>query len=208
MTSRLMLVLIAIALFAVGCGGSDEPAADTAVESGDVGDAGQAPAPTQEAVDQVEAHHAASGDGRFEAVWPSGCARKRTRTVPSKRFPGSFALVEVTCERSGDADRGCKVTVYNELTDGGVPTPADVTRTFGEVIAGLGLEIRRQGPIERHGVTGVRAVCGEAAGPRQVWMEGFIIDGHVLMIMAWDIDDRLYGDPEISAFFESVVLTG
>ncbi len=197
---RRLGLIVWLALFA-GCGADDAAHEQTdAVDSLAVG-------PENEALAFNEAHLSASKEGRFEAVWPSGCAQLRTRTIPSSRNPGDFAVVDMTCQRDGDMNRGARVTVYNEMTDGGMPSPDAVTTTIGEIISSLGVEIRKQRPIERQGREGVAALCGEREGTRQVWIEGFIDQGRVLMVMAWGLDDGLYTDPEIKAFFDSVRLT-
>ena len=196
-------VLVMLALLA-GCGGGDD---HDAAETETATPSAALDGPSNEPVAYDEARLARSAEGRFEAVWPSGCAGLRTRTIPSPTAPNGYAVVDLTCERDGDENRGTRVTVYDEMNDGSLPTPAAVTATIGELLSNLGVEIRKQRAIVRNGREGVAAFCGELNGPRQVWIEGFIDRGRVLVVMAWDVDDGLYTNPEIKQFFASVGLT-
>jgi hypothetical protein len=196
------LVLGTLLVLVAGCGGEKaESQQSAAAEAANE-------LPTSEALPNQEAQLAGSVEGNFEAFWPSGCARLRTRTINSATNPDAYAVVDVTCEREGDENRGARITLYNEMTGGGVASPEMVTRTIGELISSLGVQIRKQRPISRNGRDGVAAFCGETSGTRQVWIEGFIDEGRVLVIMAWGLDDSLYEDPEIKKFFSSVRLTG
>jgi hypothetical protein len=199
--------MIALLLVCAGCG-ADNAEQEQAAPAGNIEIDAQEQAadqPANESAVPYDAPHLmVSQEGRFEAVWPSGCATTRVRTRPSAVDPNGYSMADVTCKQDGERDRGTQVTVFFEMGDGGVPTPEAVTKIIGERIAMLGVDIRKQKAIIRNGREGVGVFCGERKGTRQVWIEGFIDRGRVLIMMAWGLDDGLYEDPEIKEFFSSV----
>ncbi|NTV04213.1 hypothetical protein HGA89_04760, partial [bacterium] len=80
-------------------------------------------------------------EGEFVATWPSGCARIRTRTVPSSAGDGRDAVVRAECYRDGDAARGCSVSVWFERPDGGPLSVEDVTAAVARGIGDRRLQI-------------------------------------------------------------------
>jgi len=200
-------ILIALLFACAGCG-ADNAEQDQAPAAGNIEIDAQEQAAAEPVNDSAVAYNAphlmVSHEGRFEAMWPSGCATTRVRTRPSNIDPEGYAMADVTCQQGGERDRGTQVTVFFEIGDGDVPTPEAVTKIIGERIAMLGIDIRKQKAIIRNDREGVGVFCGERHGTRQVWIEGFIDRGRVLIMMAWGLDDGLYEDPEIKEFFASV----
>ncbi len=123
---------------------------------------------------QIKSYFDRSEDAGVEAQWPSGCPKRISRQRESISYPGEAAVYEILCDRFEDADRGCKIIVYNELTDGAPATPLAVTRTIADIVGTLGLEIWKQRPIGRGDREGVAAYCREQGGKRHVWIEGFV----------------------------------
>jgi len=199
----LRLLILALALILVGCGGGEDKAEPTQQDASTVmtmagNTAGQEASPLN------EPHLGVSEEGRFEVRWPSGCSKKRIREMPSKIHPGENYAVDVTCFRNNNTDVGCRVTAYNETLSGGPATPADVTGTISELVKKLGVEIWRQRPIVSNGREGMTVYCREAGGLRHVWIVGFIEHGRVLIAMAWDESDDLYNDPDVIRFIETL----
>lgn len=157
---------------------------------------------TEEARLLETAFLAVSEEGRFEAIWPSGCGERRLRIMPSPRYEGRPYAVDVNCERAENV--GARVTVYFETNSGEPPVPADVTATISKLIAKLGVEIWQQRAIRRGDREGVAVFCREPAGARHIWMEGFIRYDRVILAMAWGVGDGLYVEPEVVDFFRSL----
>ncbi len=153
---------------------------------------------------KLEPHRQVSDAGGFSAVWPSGCAKLLTRVRQTEA--GEPGVVDVTCRRFGDADRGCKVTVLKDFTPDRPPTPQIVVRNIEKLIRDLGLVVDHQSQITRHGHQGVAVFCHEKGGRRTLWVEGYVIGMQAVLVEAWDVDQRLLEDEQIKAFFDSVVL--
>lgn len=206
------LVLLALLAFCAGCGGKDKQ--DRAATGDAVtAEAGRATADTAPGVidnglKPIETPSTlANPDGEFIATWPSGCARIRTRAVPSSAGDGRDAVVRAECYREGDTSHGCSVSVWFERPDGGPLTVEDVTAAVARGISDRRLQIVRQTPVIRDGMEGVLALCREAGGTRCAWYEGYLHRGRMLVVTAWSEDDALFEDPEIRDFFRSVTLT-
>lgn len=213
MSSRLLLPMLCSLFCLLGCGGGEDRPAER--------EAALVVAETEaEAVGGVEFSGAGNSvtttddigltphaEGHFLADWPSGTGRLRTRTVPSNSGAVENAIVRVDCTRDGDMLRGCSVTVWFEVPGGRVPGPDDVTLRLRNVIREHELEIVRQFPIRRDGMEGMTILCKHPTRNRCAWMEGFIDRGRILVVTAWDRDERLYGDPEIRKFVSSVVFS-
>jgi hypothetical protein len=189
-----------------GCGGKDKQAPVTAAGGKSIadsvpvgGDNGLQPLTTASTMTHPE--------GEFTATWPSGCARIRTRTVPSSAGDGRDAVVRAECYRDGDAGHGCSVSVWFERPDGSPLSVDDVTTAVSRGIRDRRLQILRQTPIVRDGMEGVVAFCREDGGARCAWFEGYLHRGRMLVVTAWSEDEAMFQDPEIRAFFRSVVLT-
>ncbi len=150
---------------------------------------------------------AAHPEGEFVATWPSGCARIRTRTVPSSAGDGRDAVVRAECYRDDDASHGCSVSVWFERPDGSPLSIEDVTAAVARGIGDRRLQIVRQTPVLRDGMEGVLALCREEGGTRCAWYEGYLHRGRMLVVTAWSEDGALFEDPEIRDFFRSVTLT-
>ncbi len=202
MKHRLLILVLALTL--VGCGGGEDNT-ETALRQGtfDVLTASDSVL-TQNATPLNESYLDVSEEGNFEVRWPSGCAQKRIREMPSTINLGQNNAVDVTCFRNGNRDVGCRVTVYNETASGQPATPADVTGTVTQIVQKLGVEIWRQQPVVSSGREGVAVYCREPDGPRQVWIVGFIDQGRVMIAMAWDESEDLYNDPGVIRFMESL----
>jgi hypothetical protein len=206
------LVILALLTFFAGCGGKDK---QDRTATGDAGtaDAGRATADTAPAVvdnglKPIETTSTlANPDGEFIATWPSGCARIRTRAVPSSAGDGRDAVVRAECYREGDTSHGCSVSVWFERPDGGPLAVEDVTAAVARGISDRRLQVVRQTPVIRDGMEGVLALCREEGGARCAWYEGYLHRGRMLVVTAWSEDDALFEDPEIRDFFRSVTLT-
>ena len=215
MTARFPLRAAACLVFlalVVGCGGKDKQ--DRAATGGaGTADAGRATADTapdvaDNGLKPIEtSSRLANPDGEFIATWPSGCARIRTRAVPSSAGDGRDAVVRAECYRDGDTSHGCSVSVWFERPDGGPLLVEDVTAAVARGISDRRLQIVRQTPVIRDGMEGVLALCREAGGTRCAWYEGYLHRGRMLVVTAWSDDDALFEDPEIRDFFRSVTLT-
>ena len=199
--TALMTAWMILLLLAAGCGGGDD-----ADEQALPDDAPATVSPDSQVTANQSDRHQVHEEGRFEAHWPSGCARLRTRTRSAADDPFHVLSLEVTCERVGLEETGCKVTVHMELPGGEIPTPENVTGGMAQSIATLGLEILQQDPIMRDGMEGVRAFCKERDGSRVVWLEGFLHNDMVLQTMAWGPDGRIYDDEGMVRFMRSVKL--
>jgi len=206
------LVFLALLAFFAGCGGKDKQdrAATGAAGTADAGGATADTAPdvADNGLKPIEtASKLANPDGEFIATWPSGCARIRTRAVPSSAGDGRDAVVRAECYREGDTSRGCSVSVWFERPDGGPLSVEDVTAAIARGISDRRLQIVRQTPVIRDGMEGVLALCRETGGTRCAWYEGYLHRGRMLVVTAWSEDDALFEDPEIRDFFRSVTLT-
>ena len=197
------VLILMICVLAAGCGGRDDQA--TTADTPAAGEATGAAADTNsDFVPDWSARLTTNEEAKFEAYWPSGCAKIRSRTMPSKTDPDRIIAVDVVCNRNLSEENGCKVSVYFETPDGGMASPGHVTRSIARTVAKLGLEILEQTPIESHGMQGVAAFCRESEGRRLVWMEGYLDKGRILQTMAWGPDGRIYEDEEIVRFMRSV----
>ena len=202
MMYRLLILVLALTL--VGCGGDEDNTEATVQQDMTEVAATSDSAPTQGATPLSESYLDVSEEGQFEVRWPSGCAQKRIREMPSTINPGQNTAVDVTCFRDGNRDVGCRVTAYNETESGQPATPADVTGTVTQIVQKLEVEVWRQQPVVSSGREGVAVSCREHNGPRHVWIVGFIDQGRVMIAMAWDESEDLYNDPGVIRFMESL----
>ncbi len=158
----------------------------------------------QQLTEKQEPYRAASDAGRFEAVWPSGCSRLLTRVKKSPA--GDPIVVDVSCRRFGDENRGCRVTVLMDFTEDRPPTPDLVVKNIEDMIRRLNLTIEHQTPMTRNGHEGVAVFCRERGGQRMVWTEGYIVGLKIVLVQAWDTGPELLEDQQVKDFFASVVM--
>ena len=207
LAAGLLLCLAALA----GCGGKGKEA-DKAIGGGTAG-GGQNRVDTapvggdNDLMPLQSASAMAHPEGEFVATWPSGCARIRTRAVPSSAGDGRDAVVRAECYRHDDATHGCSVSVWFERPDGSSLSVEDVTAAIARGIGDRRLQIVRQTPVIRDGMEGVLALCREEGGTRCAWYEGYLHRGRMLVVTAWSEEGDLFEDPEIRDFFRSVKLT-
>ncbi|MBK6899686.1 MAG: hypothetical protein IPH09_10570 [bacterium] len=197
-------LLLTMALLA-GCGKKDGAAGGKRDSRGDAG--ADTAARNNNLMDLNTPSTKPHPEGEFVATWPSGCARIRTRTVPSSAGDGRDAVVRAECYRDGDASHGCSVSVWFERPDGGPLSVEDVTAAVARGIGDRRLQIVRQTPVRRDGMEGVLALCREEGGTRCAWYEGYLHRGRMLVVTAWSAQDDLFEDPETRDFFRSVTLT-
>ena len=191
-----LLLLIAF----LGCGGeggktakSDETAGEKAVTTA---------APLDTFANKLRAQP----EGKFVAAWPSGCPKLHTVVLPSPTVADKVATVQVECMRNDDNTRGCSVSVWRELVNGGTPDAASVTAHLVRTIKQYDLEILKQTPVARDGMEGVAAFCHSKRTGGSFWIEGYLAGETMLEVMAWTPDDSVFTDPEVRSFFRSVTL--
>jgi len=160
---------------------------------------------TQQVQENSQPYRATSDVGRFAAVWPSGCARLRTR-IRKIKGTDDPAVVDVSCRRGDQENRGCRVTVLMDFTADRPPTPQIVVDNIQKMISRLGLVVDHQTQLKRNGHDGVAVFCHEKGGQRTVWTEGYVVGLRAVIVQAWDVDSRLLQDKQIRQFFDSVVL--
>lgn len=210
-------VLVLMALMAVlGCGGAGDDADTAGAADKTSGSTDDDTAVIQEAQDAPsdslsdnfnfndKPHLSEIDMGQFEALWPSGCGKTRTRAIERNAKTTEYIAVEAVCDCFGRKDLGVKVTAYLEMRDGTVPGPENVAVGIQSQIQALGLRVIKQVKAGRDGMEGVAVYCVQRDGVGVVWMEGYLYQGKILHAMAWGPDDSLYTNQEIVDFMRSV----
>lgn len=197
--------LIPALLLMIGCGGAgDNTETANNGATADQGEQAAAADSLAESFNFNEQPHLSEVDiGQFEAFWPSGCGKMRTRVIEQNSETSEYMAVEATCDCFGRQDFGVKVTVYLEMPDGNMPGPENVTAGIQSQIQALGLKIVKQVKADRDGMDGVAVYCNQQDGVGVVWMEGYLYQGKILHTMAWGPDGSLYSNEEIIQFMRS-----
>ena len=197
-----MLILILVLIAGCGGGGDSENAAETSAENDELAEAA---ADTANNFNFIDTPHLQKIDmGQYEAFWPSGCGRTRSRVIEENADTKEIIAAETTCDCFGRKDFGTKVTVYLKLPDGSIPGPENVTAGIESVVKKLRLNVFKQLKAERDGMEGVAAFCTQSDGIGAAWLEGYIYQGKILLTMAWGPDDSLFSNEEIIQFMGSV----
>ena len=153
-----------------------------------------------------------SNEGRFSVVFPSGCAkvRSRLRVGPGSKAPANANLVFTSCDREGRQNEGCSVTVKLAAARGldGAAAAAVVLDHVREVLAGYDVAPDVQKPLRRdfgdHGVVeGLEISAHARGGAGDVCVRGLVHGDDVYILTAWKALGGMAQDPEYSTFFQS-----
>lgn len=153
-----------------------------------------------------------SEDGDFRVTWPSGCSSINSRTRADED-PGEADReypVMVFCDRNGEKGEGCSVTaIFNARdADGNPAGPAEVIARMQNLLREFGAQIKRQSPLQKDFgegliVEGVDVQAAQTGGSGQVWLRGLLVGGDIYILSAWDLEGKLWTNPEYANFFNS-----
>jgi hypothetical protein len=205
---RLRLLALVVTLSAALAAGGAGAAGPVAAKGG-------APAKTQSFNDLSDAAtpiRFTSNEGRFSVVFPSGCAkvRSRLRVGGGSKSLQDANLVFTNCDRAGRQNEGCSVTARPGEARGLDPAAATakVLDYMRQVLGGYDVKPVVQTPLRRdfgeHGVVEGLEIVARAEGTAgDVCVRGLLHDEDIYVLTAWKATGGMAEDPEYSQFFQS-----
>lgn len=176
---------------------------------------GSAPAKTQsfnDLADPVTPIRFTSNEGRFSVIFPSGCAkvRSRVRVGGGSKSLEAANLVFTNCDRANHPNEGCSVTVHLAGARGleSAAAAAKVLDRMRQVLEGYNVQPAAQTPLRRdfgeHGVVeGLEIVARPEGGAGDICVRGLLHGENIYVLTAWKATGSLATDPEFAQFFES-----
>lgn len=198
-------LLAILAVLAAGGAGATAPVAGN----------GQAPVKTQSfenLPDAASSIRFTSKEGRFSIIFPSGCAkvRSRVRVGGGSKSLEAANLVFTNCDRTNRRNEGCSVTVHLAGARDLAPAAATekVLEYVRQVLAGYGVKPTAQTPLRRefgeHGVVeGIEIVARPEGNVGDICVRGLLHDGDIYVLTAWKATGNMADDPEYAQFFQS-----
>lgn len=178
-----------------------------ALSPGPVPGAGTATAP-----DSVNPVEYKSLEGRFQAVYPSGCARLQTKTSfrPGAQEEVTSGLVVVSCDRAGARNEGCAVAAKLGAAAGvkGKAAVDLVLKAVNAQLTNYGVQAFRQTPLHRDfgkrgAIEGIEILAQRPDGVGDVWIRGLLFGDDIYTMTAWKSAGGLWNDPAYARFFDS-----
>ena len=154
-------------------------------------------------------------NGEFQVVFPGGCGKLVTRANEPDLFGGEdwSDIVQVTyvfCDRWQTEGEGCFVMATYNLTreDGSPAGPENVVTGIEGTLKEYGVKVARQRVIKKdfgEGIIaeGVEVLARPEMGPGEFWTRGFLIDGDIYILAAWNQEGGVWESEEYAAFFNS-----
>ncbi len=194
-----------LAVLSAGGAGAGDP----------VGGKNQAPPKTQSFNDLPDATtpvRFTSNEGRFSVIFPSGCAkvRSRLRVGGGSKSPQDANLVFTSCDRTGHLNEGCSVTAHvggaRDLDP--AAATARVIDQVRLVLDGYNVKPAVQTPLRRdfgkHGVVeGIEVAAHPEGTAGDICVRGLLHDEDIYVLTAWKASGGMADDPEFSDFFQS-----
>lgn len=204
---RALLAPVVGLLAALAAGGADAAGPGAGTEP--------APPKTQsfnDLPDATEPIRFTSNEGRFSVIFPSGCAkvRSRLRVGGGSKSPQDANLVFTSCDRTGHPNEGCSVTAHVAGARDLDPAAA-AARVIDQVrlvLDGYNVKPAAQTPLRRdfgkHGVVeGVEVVAHPEGTAGDICVRGLLHDEDIYVLTAWKASGGMAADPEFSDFFQS-----
>ena len=154
-------------------------------------------------------------NGEFQVVFPGGCGKLITRANEPDLFGGETwdDIVQVTyvfCDRWQTEGEGCFVmATYNlQREDGTMAGPENVVTGIQNTLMEYGVKVTNQRVIkndfgEGYYAEGVEVQARPDTGPGEFWARGFLINGDIYILAAWNQEGGLWKDADYAAFFNS-----
>lgn len=154
-------------------------------------------------------------NGDFQVTFPAGCAKLVTRANEPDLFGGEEwdDIVQVTyvyCDRYQVEGQGCSVKATFNLhgDDGAMAGPQNVVSRVENALKHFRANVVKQEAISKtfpNGVLveGVEILAKPEGRPGEVWVRGFLVEGDIYILTAWNNQGGLWKDPEYMTFFNS-----
>lgn len=154
-------------------------------------------------------------NGDFQITFPAGCAKLVTRANEPDLFGGEDwdDIVQVTyvyCDRYQVEGQGCSVKATFNLhgDDGSIAGPQHVVSRVENALKHFRANVVKQEAISKkfpNGVLveGIEVLAKPEGNPGEVWVRGFLVEGDIYILTAWNDQGGLWKDPEYLTFFNS-----